>query len=127
MSQAYSRGEQLVISPSQVMTDHYVQIPLPQEAKAVSAFDRHNAYTYVQLINEEFGKTSQLIYQTDFFGRLLYLAYSNNLASVFNNVDKPMNTFVSCMKRVNENISPVQNVDQAVRCVIERLNYCSGK
>lgn len=128
-AQLYSRGEQTTILPSQVMIENYTAIVLGKEISAIpggNRFDKSNLYTYLQLIHDDGGRDYQVLFQVSFQGKILFLAYSNNLAGIFNKADKPMNVFVNCIKTVNDHLSQIQNTEAAIRCIIERLNYCSN-
>lgn len=127
-AQSFSRGEQTVIQPMQVLMENYTIISLRIEnehAADGNRFDRTNPYTYLQLLYDESGKGYQIIFQVSFSGKILLLAYSNNLSALFNKMDKPLNIFSNCIRTVNSHVSPVQNIDAAILCIIDRLNYCS--
>ena len=128
-AQNYFRGEQTVIQPLQVIIENYTVISLAKEITDegnLNRFDKYNAYTYIQIIRNNLGNDCHILFQTSFSGKVLFLAYSNNLGGIFNNKDKPLNVFVNCIKHVNDHLSALQNVEAAVKCIVERLNYCSN-
>ncbi len=128
-AQNYSRGEQTVIQPLQVMIENYTIITLGKEIANdpnANRFDKSNLYTYLQLIRDNTGKDYQVLFQTNFAGKLLLLAYGNNLSAIINNTEKPQNVFVNCVKQVNDHLSSIQNAEAAIKCIIDRLNYCSN-
>jgi hypothetical protein len=127
-AQNYFRGEQTVVQPLQLMIDNYTPITLGKEIANEpngNRFDKSNPYTYIQLIRDSYGKDYQVLFQSNFSGKILFLAYSNNLSAIFNNKEKPLNVFVNCIRNVNDHVSPVQNIEAAIKCIIDRLNYCS--
>ena len=128
-AQNYFRGEQTVIQPLQVMVENYTTIPLAKEITDeanLNRFDKFNAYTYLQIIRNSQGNDYHILFQTSFSGKVLFLAYSNNTGAIFTNPQKPLNVFVNCVKHVNDHLSALQNVEAAVKCIVERLNYCSN-
>lgn len=128
-AQTYFRGEQAIIQPLQVMIENYTAITLEKEIAADpngNRFDKSNVYTYLQIIHDDAGKDYHVLFQTNFPGKILFLAYSNNLSAIFNNREKPLNVFVNCIKQVNDHVSAIQNVDAAIKCIIDRLHYCSN-
>lgn len=127
-SQFFSKAEQSVILPSQVMFENYTIIQLPvvsADGLMFNQFDRNNPYTYLQLIKDGSGGNYQVLFQTDFFGKIYLLAYSNNLHRIFGRNDKPLLAFKSCIKHVNKIFFTLQNTEAAINCILERLNYCS--
>ncbi|MEO6668939.1 MAG: hypothetical protein ABIN36_05655 [Ferruginibacter sp.] len=127
-AQNYFRGEQTVIQPLQVMIDNYTAINLVKDVANdpnANRFDKYNPYTFLQLIYDSYRKDYQVLFQTNFSGKILFLAYSNNLSAIFNNREKPFNVFANCIRDVNDHLSPVQNMEAAIKCIIDRLNYCS--
>ncbi len=128
-AQNFSRGMNLVIEPAQVISDNYICIILQKEIDAepfFNRFDKSNPYTYLQLIHDKNGKDSHILYQTNFSGSILFLAYSNNLSIYFNGRDKPLNVFMNCIRECNAHISAVQNAAAAISCIMQRLEFCSN-
>jgi hypothetical protein len=127
-AQSYYLGEQLTLRPSQVIIENYTMVSLSKEIiddPAANQFDRVNPYTYLQMVNDNGRNNYHILFQSSFMGKILFLAYSNNLAALFNKTEKPMFLFMRCIKRINEHLSPVQTAAAAVNCIIERLNYCA--
>ncbi len=127
-SQVFSKAEQSVILPSQVMFENYTSIQLPADdtdGLLYNQFDRYNPYTYLQTIKDGSAGNYHILLQTDFFGKIYFLAYSNNLHRVFSRNDKPFFAFQNCIKKVNKIFFTLQNAEAAINCVLDRLNYCS--
>lgn len=128
-AQSFSLGQNLIIQTVQVMPENYTTIILQKEIDTepfFNRFDKSNPYTYLQLIHDINGRDSHILYQTNFLGSILFLAYSNNLSVYFNGRDKPLNVFVNCIRQSNEHISAVQNATAAISCIMQRLEFCSG-
>ena len=127
--QSYSIAELTTIKPSQVIIENYIRLDLSKEiiddAKA-NQFDVNNPYTYLQMLNDSKGNSYHIIFQTNFSGKILFLCYSNNLSAVFNRADKPKFLLTHCLKEINNHVSAVQVMAAAIKCMVERLNYCSG-
>ena len=91
-AQQYSTTELSIIKPSQVILENYTRVNLSNETiddPMVNIFDLHNPYTYLQMITDAAGNGYHIILQTNFFGKILFLCYSNNLSAVFNKKEKP--------------------------------------
>lgn len=128
-AQQYSSTELSTIKPIQLLIENYTRIILSKEMiddGMANQFDINNPYTYIQLLSDATGNIYHIIYQTNFSGKIMFLAYSNNLSRLFNKPDKPMFLFQHCLKEVNNHLSPVQVTTAAIKCLIDRLNYCAG-
>ncbi|CAN5789685.1 hypothetical protein BH11BAC4_BH11BAC4_20600 [soil metagenome] len=127
-AQEYVSTELSIVKPSQVIIENYITVNLStaiiDDPKA-NKFDVSNPYTYLQLLNDKKGNTYHIILQSNFSGKILFLCYSNNLTTVFNKADKPAFLFTHCLKEINNHISSVQVMNNAIKCIVERLNYCS--
>lgn len=127
-SQQFSNSELSVIKTSQVIIENYTSITLSKEIideTMANHFDIGNPYTYLQVINDESGNRYHILFQTNFNGKILFLSYSNNLSALLNKKDKPMFLFTRCLKEINNAISSVQVTNTAIKCIVDRLNYCS--
>jgi hypothetical protein len=127
-SQQFSNSELSVIKTSQVIIENYTVVTLSKEIideTMANRFDAANPYTYLQVINDESGNSYHILFQTNFNGKILFLSYSNNLSALFNKRDKPMFLFTRCLKEINNAISSVQVTNTAIKCIVDRLNYCS--
>lgn len=127
LGQEFQRGESLLVQPLHIMPDQFTMIRLPETVISgpdANRYDNGNPYTYMELLFDSRQKTYQVIYQTDFLGKMLFLAISNNLSSLFMRKDKPMFLFQSCIRDMNRMMSPVQVAEKAMQCLIDRLNYC---
>lgn len=126
-SQRFERSQHSTIQASQILIDNYTTVSLPgkkDEMINLNSFDRSNPYTFLQNLTDSEEKTYQILFQTDFLGKLHLLAISNNLNEIFNCTEKPMHRFLSCIKDVHASDFPAENIEKALNCVIERLNYC---
>lgn len=127
IAQRFMKSQQSVVQATQILIDNYTTVPLcteKQEAAYLNVFDQSNPYTYIQNLTDADEKIYQILFQTDFWGKLYLLAISNNLAEIFNLSGKPMFRFMSCIKEVNASDFPTEDIDKAVNCILERLNYC---
>lgn len=126
-AQKFYKAELSAVQPGLVIIENFSQISLPLSTvpgESINRFDKKNLYTYIQRIGNDDLANFQLIYQTSFTGKLLYLGCSNNMFQVFNNPAKPMNVFMNCMKKLAGDFSGSQQVETAIACIIDRLNYC---
>ncbi len=128
VAQEFTKGRNMVIHPLQVLVEQFTPVAFPieyQNSVASNQFDRANLYTYIQLITNSARMEYQVLYQTDFFGKILFLAYSNGLSAIFNKKEKPVFALQKCISEINHNLFSVQNSETAIDCIIDRLNYCS--
>lgn len=126
-AQQFTTGELSTIKPSQVIIENYVPVKLSkemQEDQNANRFDISNPYTYLQVVTDVFGSRYHILFQTGFTGKLLFLSYSSNLSVLFNKKNKPMFLFNHCLRKVNNYISSIQIIEETIKCILERLNYC---
>ena len=127
-AQQYNSTELSIIKPSQVITENYTRVNLSNEVMddaMANRFDVNNPYTYLQMVNDAGANNYHIILQTNFIGKILFLCYSNNLSAVFNKKDKPLFFFQHCLKEINNHLSSVEVINAAIKCIVDRLNYCS--
>ena len=127
-AQAFNKGSLSTISTNQVIPENYSPIRLDPEQVAdpkANLFDISNADTHLQVLVDNSGRKYHILLQTNFTGRVTFLSISNNLATLFNKKDKPMLMFDNCIQDLNTAIIQKQNMETAIKCVIERLEYCS--
>jgi hypothetical protein len=127
-AQQFYRTGQISIDPAQVIIENYFQVSLPiakTERSGRDQFDRRNPYTGIFMISDDKKKNYHILYQTDFLGRLSYLALSVNLLSVFNRKEKPMAPFNKCLMYDNEYFTSIQVTETMVKCILERLAFCA--
>jgi hypothetical protein len=125
LSQAYTKGSQVIVSPAQVLPYHYQLIPLQEHGAPLSGlnqFDNSNLYTYLQLIFDKAGTVYHVLYQTNFTGKILYLAYSNELVQVFEKKQRLSPAFRNCISMLNNYWMASQNAEAAINCILNRLN-----
>jgi hypothetical protein len=128
LSQAFFKAQQSAIMPTQVLFENYTMLMLPEgngKDLALNRFDNRNPYTFIQLIRDREGREYHILFQTDFFGKILLLAYSNNLHPVFNRKEKPFFALQHCINSLNSSLFSLENSASAINCILQRLNYCS--
>jgi hypothetical protein len=127
-AQAFNRGSLSAISTNQVIPENYSSVRLDPEQVAdpkANIFDISNADTHLQVLIDNAGRKYHILLQTNFTGRVTFLSISNNLATTFSKKDKPMLMFNDCIQDLNTSIIQKQNIEIVIKCVIERLEYCS--
>ena len=128
-AQSFNRSDQSIIPASQVIIENYSKINLGSELISdanANRFDPNNATTYLQVLSGSGGRKYHILLQANLVGKISFLAISNNLSAVFNKKEKPMFAFTHCMNELNSFMSARQNIDAAVNCIMERLEYCSN-
>jgi len=127
-AQTYRLGPMWVEKPTLLLSTNFTGIPLPIEDGTMNAnrFNFDNPYTYVQVIYDERNAVFQLIIQTDFFGRIVYAGYSNNLSFAFDQSKNPIHIFNQKLKQVNTQFGVVQKIHYLLQCILERINYTAA-
>ena len=124
-AQSYFKSSSSTISPTEIIISNYTNIKLDGsnlKESIVNIFDYKNVYTTLQLINDNVGNIYHIIYQTNFDGKIIFLAFSNNLQKIITNPNKPSFQFQKCIKQINEGFSSTQVSQDAITCVLNRLN-----
>ncbi len=127
-AQRISRGEHSLAIPVQVLLTQYTPILLPAylgSTEQLNRFSKDNPYTYIQVLTDRSAQNYHLLYQTDFYGKILFLAVSNNVTWLMNKPDKPLFAFNTCIRKINNSLFAMQNAETAIECIIARLEYCS--
>lgn len=128
-SQVFNKGHLSIIPTAQIIPENYFVIKLPAEMigdPKANFFDINNTDTQLQILTDSKGKKYHILLQSNFIGRVTFLSISNNLAIIFNKKEKPMFEFMNCIQDLNTSISPTQNIEAALNCVIKRIEYCSN-
>jgi hypothetical protein len=127
VAQSFYKSEKFTISPTQIIIDNYTIIDLKSlkgPSLSSNVFDKNNVYTHLQNINDVNGASYQILYQTDFSGKLTMMSFSNNLSSFFSCNGKPMMAFDFCISNINENNFPEKTTEEIINCIMARLNNC---
>lgn len=124
-AQEFRLGEMLIEKPDQVMAGNYTGVSLPIEDGTPNAnrFNPLNPYTYIQMIYDSRNTLFQLLIQTDFYGRIIYLGYSNNLSFAFDKKRSTLHLFFQCIKQVNTQFGTLQKINSLLSCILRQLNY----
>ena len=126
LGQSFTKAQQYHIQANQIITEHFFSITLlpgNNSSSELNLFDLHNPYTFIQAIQDDERKMYQILYQTDFLGNLLYLGISNNLSDRFADPEKPLMKFNLCINGVNQSIFAAENIELAIGCILDWLNY----
>lgn len=128
-SQTFNKGYLSIVPTAQIIPENYFVIKMPVELIAdpkANIFEFNNADTHLQVLTDNAGKKYHILLQSNFMGRVTLLSISTNLSVIFNKKEKPMFEFMNCIQGLNTSISPNQNIEAALNCVIKRLEYCSN-
>ena len=126
-AQGFFKGNSVNVNPSMVIIEEYTTIDLPENNHKFllqKGFDYKNDATFILPITDENSKVFHVLYQTDFSGKLIYLAVSNNLLEWFLCEKKPMMSFDLCVKKMDCAFFPEKCIDEVIECVIQRLRAC---
>jgi len=122
--QEFSKGINSITSPFFVNLNYF--IPVKIESNGIEfSFDKENPYTNILLVNNQNQESFQILYQTNIWGDLSYLALSNNLYSYFDCPQKLDLSFFTCIKKARSSVLKSNIIDEQINCVIERLNQCN--
>jgi len=124
-AQNYRYGEMVIQKPEQIMVNNFTGMPLPVEDGTMNAnrFNPQNPYTYIQMIYNEQNNLSQLLIQTDFYGRIVYVGFSNNLLMAFDKKNNSINIFTLCLRQVNTEFGTIGKMQHLLKCVLDQINH----
>jgi len=124
-AQEFRYGEMEIEKPEQVILSNFTGLSLPMEDGTPNAnrYNPVNPYTYLQMILNERNNLYQLLIQTDFWGRIIYVGYSNNLAFAFDGRKRPLPVFYQCIKQVNTQFGTAQKIQRLLSCILGLLNH----
>jgi len=126
-AQSIFKGVSVNISPSIIIMEEYSTIDLHENNHHLllqKSFDYKNDATFILPVTDENSKVFHVLYQTDFSGKLIFLAVSNNLLKWFVCEEKPMYSFDLCVKKIDCAFFPVKCTDEVIECVMQRLRFC---
>lgn len=127
-SQTFFKSTNSTIFTNEIILSNYTILKLDAgslKEKSLNSFDYRNVYTTLQLIKDNSSNIFHILYQTNFEGKIIFLAYSNNLQKIITNTNKPSFRFDKCIKDINEGFSSTQVSQGAVNCILNKLNYSS--
>jgi len=109
-----------------IILENYTSIELKKSGKSFS-FDKENLYTFLVTISDSQQNIYEILYQTDFFEQINFLAISSNMTKLFKCEPTNMISFFDCVSKSEENFLNFSIVRHIINCVIKRLNDCSNK
>ncbi len=127
-AQFYYKTERYPIAPAQVLSDQYHALSLnetPAASEDLAFFDARNPYTYIQVIAADNGKKYQLLMQSDFFGKLLYIAWSENMNGLFKKERGDLLRLSHCM--IKKKQESADSMEAIVDCILETVNSMNAE
>jgi hypothetical protein len=127
-AQYYYKTERYPIAPAQVLLDQYHPFSLnetPATSENLPSFDVQNPYTYLQVIADDNGKKYHLLMQSDFFGKLLYVAYSENMNGLFKKERGDVLRVSHCM--IKKKQESAESMEAIVDCILETINAMNAE
>jgi hypothetical protein len=122
-SQSYFKKNSLMISNDQLVINNYV--PLKIDGLTLNNyFNTKNPYTYMLLIGDEVGRNHQLIYQTNFTGKLEYIGLSNSIYNQFKCGEMSTWKFNACINQTDKTMLNSIFIDEIIDCILKRINDC---
>ncbi len=125
-AQHFIKTNQLVTDPTAIIIKNYSPISLINE-KYLPDFDSKNSYTFIQKITDQNNTVYHVLYQTDFFGTINFIALSNDLWQMFNCNKVGLLSFYSCNHKHSSSNFSMEIIDNVINCILERLNYCTSE
>ena len=122
-SQVYFRKNWLMISNDQLVINNYTVLKIPGVALN-NYFNTKNPYTYLLLIGDEQGRNHQLIYQTNFTGKLEYIGLSNSIYNQFKCAQMSAWKFNACINQTDKTTLNSIFIDEIIDCILMRINDC---
>ena len=127
-AQFYYKTERYHVEPAQVLMDQYHPLSLkevPAALENLPSFDIHNPYTYMQGIADDNGKKYHLLMQSDFFGKLLYVAWSENMNGLFKKERGDLLRLSHCIIKKKQEFA--DSIEGIVDCILETINARSAE
>jgi hypothetical protein len=122
-SQGYFRKNWLMISNDQLVINNYTALKIAGVALN-NYFNTKNPYTHLLLIGDEQGRNHQLIYQTNFTGKLEYIGISNSMYNKFKCAEMPTWKFNACINQTDKTTLNSIFIDEIIDCILMRINDC---
>lgn len=126
LAQKFCKRFSTIISPDLISIEQYSALQMENNNTEMK-FNKQSPYTYILLINDNQHQQYQLLYQTDIWENLSYVALSNNLFSVFECNNDNWLSFWKCSKTAASSVLRSVATDQKLSCIVERLNDCVEK
>lgn len=127
-AQFYYKTERYPIAPAQVLLDQYQPLSLKETLSAsedLPFFDVRNSYTYIQVISDDNGKKYHLLLQSDFFGKIQYVACSQNMNGLFKKERGDLLRLSHCMEKKKQD--PTDSMETIVDCILETINAMNAE
>lgn len=122
-SQGYFRKNWLMISNDQLVINNYAPLQIAG-LELNKYFNTKNPYTYMLLIGDEVGRNHQLIYQTNFTGKLEYIGLSNSIYNQFKCTEMSTWKFNACIIQTDKTMLNSIFIDEIIDCILKRINDC---
>jgi len=122
-SQSFFKKNLMSVSNDQLVLNNYSTIKIAG-VELNNYFNAKNPYTYLLLIGDEFGNSHQLIYQTNFTGKLEYIGLSNSIYNKFKCTEMPTWKFNTCINQKDKKTLNSIFIDEIIDCILIRINDC---
>jgi hypothetical protein len=122
-SQGYFRKNWLMISNDQLVINNYASLKI-DGVVLNNYFNTKNPYTHLLLIGDEQGRNHQLIYQTNFTGKLEYIGISNSIYNQFKCAQMSTWKFMTCINQTDKTTLNSIFIDEIIDCILMRINDC---
>lgn len=114
----------ITVEPRQIIADDFIPIvvkPTEFDGALSGRFNIYNPYTYICLIYENDKTTHQLLFQTSFRGKVVFLAVSKLLLQRFGKIAKPESIFISCPELANAEMISAVLMEVLIGCMMEKI------
>jgi len=120
-SQQITKLEEIHCNASYVIIQDFIKI---QHKNFDKEFDSRNPYTFVVLLADRDKNIFQLLYQTNFEGRIVYFGYSKNLMNWMTCENYPNYKLDNCLNVVTSNYLSEENNEIILNCFLKQINNC---
>ena len=122
-AQQFSFGHEERISPLQLLPQNYLFISKENGDRIQSKFNIQNTDTFLQLVYDEKGVTHHVLYQTEWNGKLSFLAISKELETFFY-CKRSTAVFNFCINKTKQ-FEFTEDINKSILdCVLKQLNSC---
>jgi hypothetical protein len=120
-SQQITKLEEIHFNASHVIIQDFIKI---QHKNFDKEFDSKNPYTFMVLLADRDKNIFQLLYQTNFEGRIVYFGYSKNLMNWITCENYPNYKLDNCLNVVRPNYLSEENNEIILSCFLKQINNC---
>ena len=120
-SQKIIKLEEIHSNTSHIIIQDFIKI---QHKFFDKEFDSKNPYTFIIVLADRNKNVFQLLYQTNFEGRIVYFGFSKNLMNWIACENYPNFRLDNCLNVVKPYYLSEENNENILNCFLKQINNC---